>query len=61
MNTGRVAAAFLAAALSGLGGCAANEPPAILSAAELAAMIRVEVEPLEPAAADDAVVAALQP
>jgi hypothetical protein len=42
-------------------GCASSTPRAILTASELDAMIRVEVEQLQPAQADDRVVAALQP
>ena len=61
MSTGRALAIFLATTIWTLGGCAASEPRAILSAAELEAMIRVEVEQIEPAPAADAVVAALQP
>lgn len=61
MSTGIGRAVLAAAILAALGGCASNTPPAILAAGELDAMIRVEVEQLQPAQAGDAVVAALQP
>ena len=61
MSTGRAGAFFIATTLMILGGCASSTPRAILTAGELDAMIRVEVEQLRPAQADDAVVAALQP
>jgi hypothetical protein len=61
MSTGRALAIFLATTSWTLGGCTASEPRAILSAGELEAMIQVEVRPIEPAPADDTVVAALQP
>lgn len=61
MSTGIGRAVLAAAILAALGGCASNTPPAILTAGELDAMIRVEVEQLQPAQAGDAVVAALQP
>ena len=61
MGTGRTAVLVAAATFMMLGGCAANEPRAILSAPELGAMIRVEVEQIAPERADDTVVAALQP
>lgn len=48
MNTGRVRIAVLLVLL-GLGsGCATQQPGAILSAADLDAMIRVEVRLVEP-------------
>jgi hypothetical protein len=61
MRTGRAGTFLAIAILVALGGCASNEPRAILSAAELESMVRVEVEVIEPARADDTVVAALQP
>ena len=61
MSAGRALAFSLATILMMLVGCAGNEPRAILSASELEAMIRVEVQQIQPAPADDAVVAALQP
>ena len=61
MSTGRAGALLVAATVMILGGCAGNEPRAILSAGELDAMIRVQVTPIEPARADATVVAALQP
>ena len=61
MSTGRAGAFFIATTLMILGGCASGAPPAILTADELDAMIRVEVEQLQSAQADDTVVAALQP
>jgi hypothetical protein len=61
MSTGRAGAFFIATTLMILGGCASSTPRAILTASELDAMIRVEVEQLQPVQADDTVVAALQP
>ena len=61
MRTGRARTLLAIMILTALGGCASNEPNAILSATALEAMIRVEVETLEPARPADAVVAALQP
>ena len=61
MRTGRAGTFLAIAVLVALGGCASNEPRAILSAAELESMVRVEVEVIEPAGSDDNVVAALQP
>ena len=62
MGSGCARAFFMAAMLAVLSGCAGNEPRAILTAAELDAMIRVEVEQIEPGRRDDNVVAAaLQP
>ena len=61
MRTGRAGTFLAIATLLALGGCASNEPRAILSAAELESMVRVEVEVIEPAGSDDNVVAALQP
>ncbi len=61
MRTGRAGTFLAIAVLMALGGCASNEPRAILSAAELESMVRVEVEVIEPAHSDDNVVAALQP
>ena len=49
------------AMLIALGGCATGEPVAHLSAAELDAMIRVEIQPLEPDMSEENAVAALQP
>ncbi len=61
MSTGRARAFFIATTLVILGGCASSAPRAILTAGELDAMIRVEVVQLQPAQADDTVVAARQP
>ena len=61
MSTGRAGALLVAATVMILGGCAGSEPRAILSAGELDAMIRIEVERIEPMPADESVVAALQP
>jgi hypothetical protein len=62
MSTGRVAVIVSMLALAMLGGCASvAEPGALLSAAELDSMIRVEVVPVEDVTADETVVAALQP
>jgi hypothetical protein len=61
MRTGRAGTFLAIAVLLALGGCASNEPRAILSAGELESMIRVEVELIEPERSDDNVVAALQP
>ena len=61
MGTGRARTLLVFALLTTLGGCATGEPRPILSASELDSMIRVEVEQLEPASADESVVAALQP
>jgi len=61
MSTGRAGAFFIATTLMILCGCASSTPRAILTASELDAMIRVEVEQLQPVQADDTVVAALQP
>lgn len=49
MTTGCARIAMLVAVLALAGGCAARQPDAILSAAELDAMISVEVTLLEPA------------
>ena len=49
------------AMLIALGGCATGEPVALLSAAELDAMIRVEIQPLESDTPGEDAVAALQP
>jgi len=51
----------MAAAVMILTGCAGSQPRAILTAGELDAMIRVEVERIEPMPTDESVVAALQP
>ena len=48
MNTGCVRISLLLAVLAVTSGCATSEPQAILSAAELDAMIRVEVKTIEP-------------
>jgi len=61
MRTGSANVLLLFAVLGVLGGCATGGPKPLLSAAELDSMIRVEVEPIEPAPSDAAVVAALQP
>ena len=61
MRTGRANSLFAIAILAALGGCANNEPRAILSAADVESMIHVEVETLEPARPDEIAVAALQP
>ena len=61
MSTGRAGSFLVAITLMILGGCASSTPRAILTAGELDAMIRVEVEQVQPAQADDTVVAALQP
>jgi hypothetical protein len=61
MGTGSARVLLVSALLVALSGCATGAPKAILSAAELDAMIRVEVERIEPAHADAAVVAVLQP
>ena len=47
--------------LIALGGCVTGEPVVLLSAAELDAMIRVEIQPLEPDTPGEDAVAALQP
>ena len=61
MRTGRAGTYLVIAVLLALGGCASNQPRAILSAAELESMVRVEVEVIEPARSEDTVVAAVQP
>ena len=61
MSTGRAGAYLMAAALMILAGCSGSQPRAILTAGELDAMIRVEVERIEPMPPDESVVAALQP
>ena len=61
MGTGRAGALLMAAAVMILAGCAGSQPRAILTAGELDAMIRIEVERIEPMPADESVVAALQP
>ena len=62
MNIGRVRKILPGLAmLIALGGCATGEPVALLSAAELDAMIRVEIQPLEPDMSEENAVAALQP
>ena len=61
MRTGRAGAFLMAAAVMILAGFTGNQPRAILTAGELDAMIRVEVERIEPGPADESVVAALQP
>ena len=48
MTTGRVRIGILLTVLALCSACAAQQPGAILSAAELDAMIRVEVSPVEP-------------
>ena len=49
MNTGRARIGILLTVLALCGACATQQPSAILSAAELDAMIRVEVSVVEPA------------
>ena len=61
MRTGREKAILAIAILAALGGCASGEQRAILSAAELESMIRVEVVAIETERTDENVVAALQP
>lgn len=61
MRTGRAKTLLAIAILAALGGCASNEPRAILSAAELETMVRVEVETIETERPDETVIAALQP
>ena len=62
MNIGRARKILPGLAmLIALGGCATGEPVALLSAAELDAMIRVEIQPLEPDMPEENAVAALQP
>ena len=61
MSTGRATVILSMLALAALGGCAGTEAPALLTAAELDSMIRVEVVPIEAAPDDETVVAALQP
>ena len=61
MRTGRARALLLVAMLFAIGGCATSQPRAILSAAEIDSMIRVDVEALEPAPSEDAMVARVQP
>jgi len=61
MGTGCAKVLLVFALLVALSGCATSETAPILTAAELDSMIRVEVERLEPARRDAAVVAALQP
>lgn len=62
MNIGRARKILPGLAmLIALGGCATGEPVALLSAAELDAMIRVEIQPLESDTPGEDAVAALQP
>ena len=61
MGTGRARPLLAAALLAALGGCATGEPRPILSAAELDAMIKVEVERIEPRDSYASVVAGRQP
>jgi hypothetical protein len=62
MNIGRAGKTLPGLAmLFALGGCATGEPVALLSAAELDAMIRVEIQLLEPDMSEENAVAALQP
>jgi hypothetical protein len=62
MNIGRARKILPGLAmLIALGGCATGKPVALLSAAELDAMIRVEIQPLEPDMSEENAVAALQP
>jgi hypothetical protein len=62
MNIGRARKILPGLAmLIALGGCATGSPVALLSAAELDAMIRVEIQPLEPDTPGEDAVAALQP
>jgi len=48
MNTGRARIGILLTVLALCGACATQQPSAILSAAELDAMIRIEVSSVEP-------------
>ena len=61
MNTGCARILVATALLLALGGCAGSGPEVLISAAELESMIQVQVEVLEPAPADEAMVAAVQP
>ena len=62
MSIGRARTTLLGLAmLIALGGCATGEPVVLLSAAELDAMIRVEIQTLEPDMREENAVAALQP
>ena len=61
MSTGSAGTLLGLAILVALGGCATAEPPALLSAAELDSMIRVEIEPLKPEFPGEDTVAAVQP
>ncbi len=61
MSTGSAKALLACVIMAALGGCATGEPQAILSAAELESMIRIEIWPLEPEIPDETAVAAVQP
>ena len=66
MSTGSARTLLACVMLFALGGCATSEPPAILSAAELESMIRIEIRPLETdrpgiEISDETAVAAIQP
>ena len=61
MSTGSAKTLLVCAILFALGGCASNEPQTLLSTAELEAMIHIEITPLEPEPAQDAIVALAQP
>ena len=61
MSTGSAKALFAAVLATILAGCAAGQPQPILSAAELDAMIRVEVERIEPQRPDARMIVAAQP
>jgi hypothetical protein len=62
MSTGSAKILLGCAMLIALGGCATGEPVALLSAAELESMIRVEIVPLEPGTPDETTTfAAVQP
>jgi hypothetical protein len=62
MSTGSAKILLGCAILIALGGCATGEPVALLSAAQLESMIRVEIEPLEPGMPGaSTTVAAVQP
>ena len=49
MNTGRATISLLLVLAAMAGGCASQQPDAILSAADLESMIHVEVRIIEPA------------